>query len=218
MSNDQFDQALVSAAFGIIGERGWTSCTVAAAARRADLPLARARTRFGSRHAILARFGEQTDRAALADPIPNDTHRAQLFDLLMRRFDHLQAHRAGVLALLDALPTDPGTALFLHLSGLRSMGWMLGAAGIEGGGWRGGVRMHGLLAVWLQAVRVWRRDESGDLADTMAALDRAMERAERFAGWLGQEKTHDGDPQDLPGGVTVLDVRPDLHEPPTIIP
>ena len=33
--------------------------------------------------------------------------------------------------------------------------------------------------MWLQAVRAWDRDDSGDLSETMAALDKALDRAER---------------------------------------
>jgi hypothetical protein len=39
--------------------------------------------------------------------------------------------------------------------------------------------------VLLCALRGWMEDDSTDLAKTMAALDRALERAERVAGFRG---------------------------------
>jgi hypothetical protein len=103
----------------------------------------------------------------------------------MRRIDALQAHRAGVLALLRTLPGDPPTALLLALATRRSMRWMLQAAGIPTRGVRGELRVKGLVAVWLWTIRAWRADDSEDLAATMAALDAALRRADQAAEWLG---------------------------------
>jgi hypothetical protein len=110
--------------------------------------------------------------------------RDRLFDLLMRRFDALQAHRAGILAVMRAVPFDPCTAVLLACATRRSMWWMLQAAGCSATGLTGELRVKGLVAVWLWAVRAWERDETEDLTGTMAALDTALARAERAAGWL----------------------------------
>jgi len=184
MENADFDRALIGAAFALAAERGWRAVTVAEAARRADLPLDRARRRFPARGAILWRFGRMADEAALALTPKEGPHRDRLFDLLMRRFDVLQAHRAGVLALMRAIPADPRLALFLSMTTERSMRWMLEAADISTAGLLGKLRRKGLLGVWLATLRAWREDSSEDLAGTMAALDRALAQAERVDGWL----------------------------------
>lgn len=189
MSDSEFDTALVTAAFRLAGEEGWRNVNVAAAARAAGLSLAEARTRFPSRAAILLRFGRLADQAALRDAAAEGPVRDRLFDLLMRRFDVLQAHRAGVKAVLRALPTNPPTALLLACATKRSMRWMLQAAGVTATGPRGELQVRGLLAVWLWAVRAWERDTSEDLSGTMAAVDNALGRAERVANWLhGQRR------------------------------
>ncbi|HEY7579096.1 MAG TPA: TetR family transcriptional regulator, partial [Acetobacteraceae bacterium] len=89
------------------------------------------------------------------------------------------------LALLRRLPTQPATTLLLMLANRRSMRWMLSAAGVAAAGIDGELRVKGLLAVWLWTIRTWRTDETADLSATMAALDAALQRAERMAGWLG---------------------------------
>jgi AcrR family transcriptional regulator len=185
MDDAAFDRALIAAAFQTAAEQGWRSVSVAAAARAAGLPLARARERFPGRIAILIRFGRLADQAALAEAPPDGPARDRLFDLLMRRIDALQAHRAGVLALLRALPGEPPTALLLTLANRRSMRWMLEAAGIPSRGIYGELRVKGLLAVWLWTIRTWRTDDSEDLSATMAALDAALRRAGQAAQWLG---------------------------------
>jgi ubiquinone biosynthesis protein COQ9 len=181
MIDSQFDTALVTAAFELGAEAGWRKVAAAAAARKAGLDLATARTRFGSCAAILRKFGELGDAAALTGALTEGPVRDRLFDVLMRRFDFLQVHRAGVLALLKVLPADPVLALCLARANLTSMGWMLEAAGIGSKGVRGELRKRGLLLVWVYGVRAWARDETADLTATMAAVDEALNKADSVA-------------------------------------
>ena len=185
MDDTEFDTALVAAAFTQAGLTGWRSFSVVEAAQIAGLPLARARARFPGPGAVLMRFGLMVDQAALAEPATEPRARERLFDLLMRRFDVLQAHRDGMVALLQALPLDPAMSLALGAATLRSMGWMLEAAGIPATGIRGRLRANGLVGVWLYTLRAWKDDQSPDLAGTMAALDKALDQAERFSSMLG---------------------------------
>ena len=179
MEDTDFDRALVASAHDLISQTGWKSVSVAAAARAAGLPLDRARVRFPCKLSILARFGRIADQAALTGIVEDSTPRDRLLGIVMSRIDVLRAHRPGVLALLRDLPHDPLTSLALAPLHLRSMRWMLDGAGIETGGLRGHLRIRGMLAVWLYTVHAWRTDESEDLSATMAALDRALNRAEQ---------------------------------------
>jgi len=87
---------------------------------------------------------------------------------------------------LRVLPFNPPLAAMLAGSSLRSMQWMLEAAGVDATGPRGLLRAEGLLAVWLWTVRAWKGDESEDLSATMSALDKALDRAEQAEMWLGR--------------------------------
>ena len=199
-----FDDALIGAAFDLAAREGWSRVSVAAAARSAGLPLDRARARFPTRASILMKFGSAADQLALSDVPDSGPSRERIFDVIMRRFDALQANREGVLALLRALPFDPGTALLLGAATRGSMGWMLEAAGLSASGLRGRLMAQGLVAVWLYTLRAWTQDDSPDLSGTMAALDRALARAEQFAGVLdntaGQVETGPKPfPENIPG-------------------
>ena len=184
MSDTEFDTALVTAAFRLAGEEGWRNINVAKAARAGGLSVAEARERFPSLAAVLLRFGRLADQTALLDAPDEGPVRDRLFDLLMRRFDVLQTHRAGVRALIRYAATDPPTALLLACANRRSMRWMLQGAGVTARGLRGALQVRGLLAVWLWAVRAWERDKSDDLSGTMAAVDSALRRADQVASWL----------------------------------
>lgn len=171
------DARLIEAAMTLVAEHGWRKLSLAEAARRADIPLARVRGRFPCRLAVLLRFNAEADKAAVTGALLEGPVRDRLFDIVMRRLDCLQAHRAGVLALLRDLPRDPLTASALGAATLRSMEWMLDAVDVETSGLRGRLRVAGMQALWLATLRAWAKDETEDLAGTMSALDAALNRA-----------------------------------------
>jgi ubiquinone biosynthesis protein COQ9 len=191
MDHEAFDEALITAAFALAATDGWQAVSVAAAAREGGLKLDQARARFPSRNTILMRFGRIADQMAIAGAATDGPARERLFDIVMRRFDALQMHRAGIRALIRSLPAHPDLALGLGLATQGSMAWMLEAAGISATGLRGVLRVQGLMAVWLYTLRAWDRDDSADLSGTMAALDRALGRAEQVADMVSGETASD---------------------------
>ena len=188
MSEPDFDRTLLAAAFTIAADHGWAHVNITGAARAAGLPLAEARMRFPGKRALLTRFGALLDQAALAAASGDGTVREQLFDLLMGRFEAMKPYRAGVSALMRALPGEPGTAVALACGTQRSMRWMLHAAGEAATGPRGALQVHGLAAVWAWTLRTFETDESEDLSATMSALDKALGRADRMARFLSGDR------------------------------
>ncbi|GBQ82558.1 TetR family transcriptional regulator [Gluconacetobacter johannae DSM 13595] len=184
MDNDQFDDALLRSAMERTALYGWRRLTIVDAARDAGIPLDDARRRFPLKPCVLLKLGRLADESALVDDGSTGTPREKLFDLLMRRFDVLQQYRAGVRAVLRALPFDPALALLLGGATLESMRWMASAAGLDISGVAGALRVKGLVGVWAYALRAWDRDDSEDLSHTMAALDHALDRAARLGNLL----------------------------------
>lgn len=177
MDTHELDTKMVDEVLAQAGLVGWGEVNLVEAAREAGLDLGEVRARFPGRTAVLLRFGSLMDQVAL-DAVPRSgLPREKLFDLVMSRFDQMQRQRAGVLSVMSALRFDPGMAMLLGGSTMRSMKWLLEAAGVPASGIVGMLRVHGLLAVWTYALRAWEKDESADLGATMAAVDRALDRA-----------------------------------------
>jgi AcrR family transcriptional regulator len=176
-------QRIIDAAFARISTDGWRRLSLAAIADEAGTPLLRVYRVFHSKQAILSGFFRRIDEAVLAEPPVAEAEerpRDRVFDLLMRRFDALRPYRAALDVLRRELPRDPASALAATAALARSMRWMLEAADISTAGLRGAVSIKLTAAAYLGAVRVWRRDESPDLAQTMAALDARLRRIERW--------------------------------------
>jgi hypothetical protein len=187
---------LLDAFWSEVALRGWSKVTLAGVAAAAGLGLADLRG-HGGLLGLLKLHGEEVDRSVLAGTVPGQggSPRERVFDMLMRRFDAMQPHRAGIVRLTGDLKGDPLTALAIAPLLTRSIGWMLEGAGIDTSGALGALRVKGTVAVWLAAAKVWREDENPDLGSTMAALDKALDRAEQIARTL---RLPDGDLQAMP--------------------
>jgi AcrR family transcriptional regulator len=174
---------IIDATLARVAGEGWRHLSLAAIADAAELPIVRVYRTFGSKQAILRGLYRRIDEAALAEPPPAEPAerpRDRLFDLLMRRFDTLQPYKPTLEVLRRELPGDPVTVLCAGASLLRSMRWMLEAANISTGGLRGALAVKLTAAAYLSTMRVWQRDDSPDLARTMAALDARLRRIERW--------------------------------------
>jgi AcrR family transcriptional regulator len=164
---------------------GWRNVTMEAVAERAGLGLGAALLQVPSKTHALCGMVDRIDARTLT-PVtkldPDDSPRDRLFEILMRRFDALNERRDEAKAVITGVACDPAAALVVGCRLQKSFAAMLGAAGISADGLRGLVRVQGLQAVTASALRAWMNDDSADMAKTMAALDRALDRAEKFAG------------------------------------
>jgi len=156
-------------------------------AEASGVSLAQLRSEFPSTLAILAAHVKTVDRAVLIEDfgdVEEEPARERLFDVLMRRIEILAPHREAVRSLLRSARRNPPLAFALNGLAVRSQQWMLTAAGIGASGPRGMIRAQGLAALFGGVLRIWIHDDDPGLARTMAALDRALARGQRFVGLI----------------------------------
>lgn len=176
-------QRLIAAALELAASKGWRRVSMAEIAASAEVSLDQTHALFPSKFAVLRGFRRGIDETVLARraPASDDPPRDRLFDVLMRRFEALKPHQAGIRAILRDSVGDP--ALLHGLPGLvRSMAWMREAAGLPAWGCRGRLASRLTAALYLSVLPVFLRDESADLGSTMAALDRRLRQAEALLG------------------------------------
>lgn len=177
---------IIDATFARIAQDGWRRLSMAGIAAEAGLPILRVYRAFPSKSAILCGFFRRVDEMVLTAPVEaeaDERPRDRAFDLLMRRFDALGPYKEALEVLGRELPTDPCAALAAGARLLRSMQWMLEAAEISTSGLGGIVAVKLTAAAYMATFRLWLRDDSPDLAPTMAALDRRLRGIERWYGW-----------------------------------
>lgn len=160
-----------------IADAGWHRATLADAARAAVLA-PRELALAGDRHDAAGRLADQALREAFLAAAGEGHVRERLFDGLMAGLDVLQAHRPAVLAMWRA--RDPGLLLLVSRRLPAGARRLASAAGMATGGWKGPLRLMALSAMGADLFRHWLRDDSADMAATMAALDRLLDRAEKL--------------------------------------
>ncbi|MGZ3293354.1 MAG: TetR family transcriptional regulator [Xanthobacteraceae bacterium] len=189
-SDDRSQRARIIDAFmALLAEKPIEQVGLAEIARAAGVSLAELRDEFGSTFAILAAYVKQVDRAVLAGEdadMAEEPPRERLFDVLMRRVELLTPHKEAVRSLMRSAMRNPGLALALQRLALRSQQWMLTAADIGAAGPLGFVRAQGLAVLFASVLRTWVDDDDPGLARTMAALDRALARGQRWSGLLDE--------------------------------
>jgi len=179
---------IVLAALELAAMQGWDTLTLFDIAEELDMTMAELHIYVEDKFDILAALGRMIDRKTLENmskPDPEISPRDALFDIFMDRFEVLNDHRDGVVAILRSIKLDPKQALVSLPHLCRSMGWMLEAVQINTSGIRGAIKVAGISALYLKILRVWCSDDTPDLSVTMAALDKEMSRAEQIANTLG---------------------------------
>ena len=172
---------VIDTALKLAAERSWHDLSLAEIAEAAGLPLSKVNAVFPSKSAILDAFSRRVDAAVLTGSEPDESEGSacdRLFDVLMRRFDALDPQKEALGNLLLDQARDPLAAVRGAKRLRRSMALMLEAARLSSSGLRGAVRIKGLALIYLSTLRIWLRDDSADMARTMAALDRRLHGAE----------------------------------------
>ena len=186
---------LARAALALAAGGAWKEVTLAKLAAAVGRPLAEL---YGATLWEAVDCAEEAFDRAIAEGVdkldPKQSVRDRLFELIMRRFEAMEPHRAAVLAMEQGVDRDPTLLASQHQRHVRCARWVLALAGLEADGMTGQARAQGLGVIIGQARAAWRGDEAGDFAKTMASLDKNLRRAEEMFGrWAGFEAKPNAD-------------------------
>lgn len=180
---------LARAALSLAASGDWREVTLAKLAHAASRPVS---DLYGASLGEAVNCVEEAFDRAIADNAdaldPAQSVRDRLFELIMRRFEAMEPHRAALAAMEQGAERDPMLLAAAHQRHVRCARWVLALAGLEADGMTGQARAQGLGVIIGQARAAWRGDDAGDFAKTMASLDKNLRRAEdMFGRWAGFE-------------------------------
>ncbi|WP_436638450.1 TetR family transcriptional regulator [Microbaculum sp. FT89] len=174
---------IVDAALDLAADQPWDEVRLTDIAARAGVSLSALRAAFDGKTDILAAFTRRIDQAVLdaLDPeLTDEPARERLFDVLMTRFDALMPYKDAVRSIARSFERRPGDLIAMNPIAVRSMVWMLEAAGIDTSGRLGMVGAQGLAVAFGRTLRVWLRDDDPGMARTMVELDRRLTEGGRW--------------------------------------
>lgn len=186
---------LARAALSLAATGSWREVTLVQLAHAASRPVS---DFYGASLGDAVDAAEEAFDRAIGDNLdeldPNQSVRDRLFELIMRRFEAMEPHRAAVLAMEQGGDRDPVLMAAAHQRHVRCARWVLALSGLEADGMTGNARAQGLGVIIGQARAAWRGDDAGDFAKTMASLDKNLRRAEEMFGrWAGFAKPKSDD-------------------------
>lgn len=172
----------VDVMLALVASQGWRAVTLGRVAEASGLSLSDLYGRYGSKTDLLAAYARRIDAAMLAAlgdsgaaPTEPNAIKDRLFEAIMARIDALTPHKAAIRVLVRELPGDPAALAVFLCGGLRrGLDWTLAAADLDAGGVAGMVRRKLIGGIYLDTLRVWLKDDSPDLAATMAHLDKRL--------------------------------------------
>ena len=183
VKND-FEKKIAHAALRVAASRGWKAVTLDQIAKAAKVPVVTIKKNFKSANEILpAIIRTVTAETAthLGKPDIRASPRDRIFEVMMARFDVLQKYRKAIVSIIVESRRDSGMLCVLFPAQSQAMREMLTLAGLDKNQlkqpeW---VTAAGMGAIYLAALRIWHRDETLDMARTMASLDRYLRWGEK---------------------------------------
>lgn len=185
MSEVSVTERAETALLALLAERPFAEIGIAEIAERGGVSLADLRRAYEGPFDVLSGFARRVDVAVLdgLDPaMAGEPVKDRLFDALMKRFDLLAPHRAGLAGLRRSARRDPILAVHLARLVIGSQAWTLEASGVPAAGPRGVAKAAALAAALARIVPAFLDEEDAGLPRTMAALDAALDRLGRLAG------------------------------------
>jgi len=172
----EMKQKLIQTSLDLAADSGWSNISMDDIIIAADVDMAAAKALFDDKDMLLAAYARDLDLRleAAFSKANDDCTRDRLFDIVMERFDMLNDNRAGVISILNSLTLDPGYAAQSLPLLCRSTSAMLALAGYQVEGWKSYFKISAFTGLYFKILRDWIKDDSADMAPTMASLDRAL--------------------------------------------
>ncbi|GGE40176.1 TetR family transcriptional regulator [Agaricicola taiwanensis] len=174
----------IDALMTVLARRDWGEISLADVAREAEVSLADLRAAYPSTGAILGAYVKRIDLAVLKDDssdLADQPVRERLFDLLMRRLDAMEPHKAAIRRLRRGLRYDPFAAKAWNQLSVTSHQWTLAAAGVTETGALGATKAQVLACAFSSVLDAWAEDLDPGHDRTLRILDEQLGRLERLA-------------------------------------
>lgn len=180
-TTDKARRKLCQAALDIAATEGWSGLSVDAMAKRSRVSSTVARKIFPDVYSVLPSIVELVDSGIYVSS-DDGSLRDRLFESIMSRFDAMQKNRAGISAIADAAKKDSAMASRMIFAHVRSVDRIMDAAGCGYAGLKRAAFTAALLVVHELMILKWLRDDTPDMARTMAALDDMLGKLCGFFG------------------------------------
>lgn len=178
---------ILKAVLSLILEQGWKDLNLDDISRNLSISLAELHRFFPSKRSILEAFFKHVDQQNLDNLESfqtNEAARNRLFSILMTRLDVLKDYKPLILELTQESWKDPCLIIQALPQSFNTFSWLLEASAMDPNGLLGTVRLNIFAVFYGSVILTWLKDDTPDMAPTMAFLDKAIDRLDQIPGFF----------------------------------
>ena len=112
--------------------------------------------------------------------IEKSNTRDMIFEVIMIRFDLLQAHKRGVVSIFDSFKSNPKELLFLLPNLFKSIIIMTEYANFPKKNFTASLKIKSIFLIYVASFIVWTKDDSSSMEKTMTSLDGYLNQSEKI--------------------------------------
>jgi hypothetical protein len=175
--------ALMDGLLAILAQQGWRCYPTASLASALGIAEPQLQACFPSPGSVITALNRYLNQAMLDGyaVVVGESVRDRLFDLIMRRFDAMLPYRPALVRLTRDWWCHPLLKASVLETTKGTIALMLRQAGGPTHGWQKSLAEAGLTLLYADTMRIWLKDDSSDQGQTMARLERNLERADGWA-------------------------------------
>ncbi|MBL0941965.1 MAG: TetR family transcriptional regulator [Alphaproteobacteria bacterium] len=179
--------ALLQATLDLIKKYGWKDLHLNDIIRHLKISPAELQHFFPTKLCLLKAFFQYIDQQTLAQLEhfePNELPRNRLFSIIMTRFDVLSNYKPLISELTYQGWKDVALVSQTLPQSLNILTWLLEAADVDTTELLGKIRLKIFAIFYGTTVLAWLKDDTPDMAPTMAYLDKGLAKLSQIPGFF----------------------------------
>ena len=174
-----YEKKIAQQTLHVLKKNSWSSFSLEQILKKIKVKKTNIKTKFD----LLKLISKYVDYLLINNTksLENSSTKDMLFEVLMARFDILEANRKAFLEIYKILKKNPQQFIKLLPIFLESMIITAELSRYKVNGLKGAIRLKGLLLVYFITFFQWVDDKETSLEKTMTALDKNLDQAEKLS-------------------------------------
>ena len=175
----EYEKKIAQQTLNILMKKSWNTFSLVQVLKNVKVKKTYIKTKFD----LLKPISKYVDYLLINNTksLENSSTKDMLFEVLMARFDILEANRKAFLEIYKILKKNPQQFIKLIPIFLESMIITAELSKYKVNGLKGTIRLKGLMLIYFITFFQWMDDKNFSLEKTMTALDKNLDQAEKFS-------------------------------------
>ena len=175
----EFEKKIAQKTLNILKKKSWNTFSLEQILKSVKVKKTNIKTKFD----LLKLISKYVDYLLINNmkSLENSSPKDMLFEVLMARYDILQANRKSFLEIYKFLKKNPQQFIKLLPTFIESMITTAELSKYKFNGLKGTIRLKGLMLIYFITFFQWVDDKDSSLEKTMTALDKNLDQAEKLS-------------------------------------